>query len=157
MEQLIDRSIGHGRAISSPFPLQRTNFYGVLYRRMRRTYRRQSDYGERKENAIAPERRLAAEADLETWWSSSIKPSTARTSKFCLRNKFIRKYCIVLTEQNILQNSFTYNWFCFCRRRPIIIDLQSSKDNYPSLRFGIIIIVQVRRWRNFGVYRTQHD
>lgn len=34
MEQLIGRSIGHSRAISSPFLLQRTSFYGVLCRRM---------------------------------------------------------------------------------------------------------------------------
>lgn len=49
-KQLIDRSIGHGRAISSLFLLQQTNFYGVLYRRMRQTYRRRSVYGEGKRN-----------------------------------------------------------------------------------------------------------
>lgn len=105
MEQLIGRSIGHGRAISSPFPLQRTSFYGVLYRRMRRTYRRQSDHGERKKTnhtgEVARQRRI--------WKPDKTQASghQLRNAQFYSQNDFIQKYYIALIEQNALSFSFT--------------------------------------------------
>jgi len=68
---------------------------------MRRMYRRQSDYGERKENESC-RRGGSTEADMKTWWGSRAS-SQLRISQFCEQNKFIRKYYILLIEQNSLK------------------------------------------------------
>lgn len=144
MEQLI--GLVTGARYPLLFPLQRTNFYGVLYRRMRRMYRRQSDHGERKENESY---RGGSEKPNET----QVPDLQPRAAQFRSQTQFIQECCVTLIKPERLSDTLSFISIRGARR---FLSSQPEGLSVPALRDNRVIIVQVRRWRNFGD-RTQYN